>query len=73
MTKNWPWPRSEAVGVRVLNEEVISRFISPESVIDELTSREQKEAERREWLYREGQPTPEVQGRTVIMTHDVWQ
>jgi predicted phosphoribosyltransferase len=50
-----------------------SRFVSPESVIDEVASREQKEAERREWLYREGQPTPEVQGRTVIMTHDVWQ
>ena len=57
-------------GVRVLNEEVTSRFDFPESVIDEVAGREQKELERREWLYRGGQPSPDVQGRTVILTDD---
>ena len=57
-------------GVRVLNEEVTSRFHFPESVIDEVASREKKELERRECLYREGQPAPDVEGRTVILTDD---
>ena len=52
------------------NEEVTSRFHFPGSVIDEVASREQKELERRECLYREGQPVPDVEGRTVILTDD---
>jgi putative phosphoribosyl transferase len=57
-------------GVRVLNKEVTSRFQFPQSVIDEVASREQKELERREYLYRGGQSAPDVQGRTVILTDD---
>ena len=57
-------------GVRVLNEEVIRRISFPDSVIDEVASREQKELERRERLYRGDKPTPNVQGRTVILIDD---
>jgi predicted phosphoribosyltransferase len=57
-------------GVRVLNEEVTSRIQLPDSVIDEVASREQKELERRERLYRGDQPAPNVQGRTVILIDD---
>ena len=57
-------------GVRVLNQEVISQFQLPESVIDDVATREQKELERRESLYRGDQPRPDVQGRTVILTDD---
>jgi putative phosphoribosyl transferase len=57
-------------GVRVLNEDVISQFQFPQSVIDEVATREQKELERRELLYRHDQPMPAVQGRTVILTDD---
>lgn len=57
-------------GVRVLNEEVTRRFHFPQSVIDEVASREQKELDRREYLYRSGRPPPDVQGRTVILTDD---
>jgi putative phosphoribosyl transferase len=57
-------------GVRVLNEEVTSRFRFPESVIDEVASREQKELERRESLYRGARPAPNVKGRMVILTDD---
>lgn len=57
-------------GVRVLNEEVTSQIDLPDSVIDEITDREQKELERRERLYRGDLPAPNVQGRTVILVDD---
>jgi putative phosphoribosyl transferase len=57
-------------GVRVLNEEVTSRFHLSNSIIDEVATREQKELERREQLYRGARPMPNVQGRTVILTDD---
>jgi len=57
-------------GVRVLNEEVTSQLDLPDSVIDEITHREQQELERRERLYRGDSPAPNVQGRTVILVDD---
>lgn len=57
-------------GVRVLNEEVTGRFDFPDSVIDEVASREEKELQRRERLYRGDQAAPDVQGRTVILIDD---
>jgi predicted phosphoribosyltransferase len=57
-------------GVRVLNEDVIDAVGIPEQVIDEVASREQKELERRERLYRDDRPPPEVEGRTVILVDD---
>jgi putative phosphoribosyl transferase len=56
--------------VRILNQEVISQIQLPQAVIDEVTSQEQKELERRERLYRGDQPKPNVHGRTVILTDD---
>jgi putative phosphoribosyl transferase len=57
-------------GVRVLNEEVTSRMDLPDSVIDEVTRREQKELKRRERLYRGGRPALQVQGRAIILVDD---
>ena len=57
-------------GVRVLNQEVIDQLQLPKSVIDEVATREQKELQRRESLYRGDQPRPNVQARTVILTDD---
>jgi putative phosphoribosyl transferase len=57
-------------GVRVLNKDITSRINFPDSVIDEVASREQKELERRERLYRGNQGAPNVQGRTVILIDD---
>ena len=57
-------------GVRVLNEEVTRRLDFPDSMIDEIASREQKELERRERLYRGDLPAPNVQGRAVILVDD---
>lgn len=57
-------------GVRVLNDEVVSDFgVSPE-VIERVTAREKAEIDRREALYRQGRPAPDVSGRVVILVDD---
>ncbi len=57
-------------GVRVLNREVVDTLNVPPEVIDLITAKEQRELERREHLYREGRPAPDVAGRTVILVDD---
>jgi putative phosphoribosyl transferase len=57
-------------GIRVLNEEVLSRYGISEDVIAEITAREQRELERREQIYRGGLPSLSVQGKIVIVVDD---
>jgi putative phosphoribosyl transferase len=57
-------------GVRVLNEPVVRGLRISESVIEAVTAREQQELARRERLYREDRPPPDVRGRTVILIDD---
>ena len=57
-------------GIRVLNHDVIRALHIPEQVIEEATAKEQRELERREQLYRDGRPPPNVKGRTVILVDD---
>ena len=57
-------------GVRVLNEDVIRAFHIPEEVIDRVVQRELHELERRERLYREDRPMPEIRDRIVILIDD---
>ena len=57
-------------GVRVLNGDVIEELNIPDDVIDAVAARELRELERRERLYRDDRPAPEVQGRTVILVDD---
>lgn len=58
-------------GVRVLNQEVVEALgIFANMIIDYVTAQEQKELERRERLYRDDRPPPDVQGRTVILVDD---
>jgi predicted phosphoribosyltransferase len=57
-------------GVRVLNKELTTGMEIPESLIDAIAHREQKELKRRERLYREDRPVPNVRGRTVILVDD---
>src|SRR4029078_4724552 len=47
------------------------RLCSPERLIDAVAAREQQELARRERLYRDGRPPPDVRGRTVILVDDV--
>src|SRR5918911_4076099 len=57
-------------GVCVLNDEVVRMLHIPEEAIKAVTEREQRELERREHLYRDGRPAPDVKGRTVILVDD---
>jgi predicted phosphoribosyltransferase len=57
-------------GVRVLNDQLVTRLGIPERVIEAVAAREQQELARRERLYRGGRPPPDVRGRTVILVDD---
>ena len=57
-------------GVRVLNEDVVVGLGIPGPVIDEVAREEERELHRRERLYRDDRPPPEVRGRTVILVDD---
>jgi putative phosphoribosyl transferase len=57
-------------GIRVLNEDVVRGLGIPASVIEAAASIEEKELQRREELYRDGRPSPDVRGRTVILVDD---
>jgi putative phosphoribosyl transferase len=57
-------------GVRVLNTDVIEALQIPQQVVDAVAAREQRELDRRERLYRDDSPPPEVQGKTVILVDD---
>ena len=57
-------------GIRVINEEVVRMLRIPDSVIDAVAAQEQRELERRERLYRDDRPPPDVSVRTVILVDD---
>jgi predicted phosphoribosyltransferase len=57
-------------GVRVLNEDVARALSSANEIIESVTAREMAEVERREQLYRDGRPAPELRDRTAILIDD---
>src|SRR5262249_19215262 len=57
-------------GVRVLNDHAIDALGIPPAVIDQVTREEEIELQRREQVYRDGQPAPDVTGRIVILIDD---
>jgi putative phosphoribosyl transferase len=57
-------------GIRVLNEELVDALGIPLEEIDAIAGEEQRELERRERLYRDDRPPPDVRGRTVILVDD---
>jgi putative phosphoribosyl transferase len=56
--------------VRVINEEVVQMLRIPDRVIDAVAAKEKQELERREHLYRDDLPPPDVRDRTVILIDD---
>lgn len=56
--------------MRVLNDDVMQYLRIPREVIDAVAARELQEIARRERLYRDNRPAPEVRGRTVILVDD---
>jgi putative phosphoribosyl transferase len=57
-------------GVRVLNEDVVRSIPYADEAIEAVTAKETTELERREQIYREGRPPPELRGRIVILVDD---
>jgi predicted phosphoribosyltransferase len=57
-------------GVRVLNQDVVEQLLVPPVVIEQVTSIERRELERRERTYRGDRPPPDVRSRVVILVDD---
>ena len=57
-------------GVRVFNGDVINSFRIPDEVVNAVTAEEYEELLRRERVYRDELPPPEVEGKTVIIVDD---
>lgn len=57
-------------GVRVLNEDVMRAIPYADEAIEAVTARETAELERREQIYREGRPPPELRNRIAILVDD---
>ncbi|MBD2388434.1 phosphoribosyltransferase [Cylindrospermum sp. FACHB-282] len=57
-------------GVRVLNEQIIWEENISDQAIARIALQEQRELERRERLYQGDRPSPDLQGRIVILVDD---
>jgi putative phosphoribosyl transferase len=57
-------------GVRVLNEDVMRAIPHADQAIEAVTVRETTELQRREQMYREGLPAPQLRDRVAILVDD---
>ncbi|MEU0967044.1 erythromycin esterase family protein [Streptomyces sp. NPDC005917] len=57
-------------GLLVLNEDVVRGLNISTEVLRSVAERESREMMRREQAYREGRPSPDLTGRTVILVDD---
>jgi len=57
-------------GVRVLNEDVVRAIPYASDAIEAVTARETAELQRREQIYREGRPAPELRDKIAILVDD---
>lgn len=57
-------------GARFLRSDVVAELRIPPDEIAAAVEREQRELERRERLYRDSRPRPQLAGRTVILVDD---
>lgn len=57
-------------GIRVINEDVVRLLHIPLPTIEHVVSKELRELERRERLYRDDRPLPVIQNRIVILVDD---
>lgn len=56
--------------VQVLNEDVVQGMNIPKSIIAKVAESEHAELERRNKAYRQGNPPPQISGKTVILVDD---
>jgi putative phosphoribosyl transferase len=57
-------------GASVLNEDLVASLAVPRRAIEDVAAREQVELDRRKRLYRGARPSPDIQGKTVILIDD---
>ena len=57
-------------GVRVLNDDVVRALPNANEIIESVTAKETAELERREQIYRDRRPAPDLRGRVVILVDD---
>src|SRR5437764_5120181 len=57
-------------GVRVLNDDVLRHLPHAMDIIEAATAREHVELERREKLFRDDRPPPEMKDKTIILVDD---
>jgi erythromycin esterase-like protein/adenine/guanine phosphoribosyltransferase-like PRPP-binding protein len=57
-------------GVRVLNKQFLETLAMPSDWIEAIDTKERRELERRERIYRGDRPPPDLAGRTVILVDD---
>lgn len=56
--------------IQVLNEDIVQGMSIPDSVIADVLAEEHAELKRRNKAYRQGNPPPELAGKTVILVDD---
>jgi putative phosphoribosyl transferase len=57
-------------GVQVLNRDVVDGLRIPRALIEQVAAREREELVRRERLYRDDRPVPDLHNRIVILIDD---
>lgn len=57
-------------GVRVLNQDLLRRLNISDEEVEAITASELQEMERREHIYRDERPQPQVENRIVILIDD---
>src|SRR5438874_8191456 len=57
-------------GVKVLNRDVVDSLRISKAVIETVVQREREELARRETLYRDDRPAPEIRNRIAILIDD---
>jgi putative phosphoribosyl transferase len=57
-------------GIRVLDREIVGALGISDREIETVARREEQELARREALYRDDRPLPEIRGKTVILIDD---
>ncbi len=59
-----------SAGIRILDEDLIRDLGISDATVDSVVAKEAVELERRERLYREERPAPDLHDRTVILVDD---
>lgn len=57
-------------GIRILSQDVLTAFGISEPIVARIAAEAREELDRRERIYRDDRPAPDVEGRTIILVDD---